>query len=157
MAELTPKTITELTATTTLNSSDSFPISQSGSSKRVTWSTIFGKLGITSSATSSGGYVKLPGKILICWVYSAFSSVAITTQWGTTGTYYSAQQSLPNWPVAFSSAPSVLMSTQNSDEVFLGNNTNASTTSAGKFYAYRPISSASVNFGVTAVGFGKYT
>lgn len=63
MADLTPKTIAELTNLASLSDSDLFPVSSGGASKKVLWSAIISSLFPVSEA----GRVKIADGTLIQW------------------------------------------------------------------------------------------
>lgn len=113
------------------------------------------KISISSELTSSDGYVKFPDGTLIAWVNYAFTGQNVT---GSSGSlYYSNNQlTLPNWPTAFYSAPTVFTSISGGFDLFPGRVTGTSATTAGKLYVYSAVSLSNKDFTVNAVGIGRW-
>lgn len=107
-----------------------------------------------SDASVVAGYVKFPNGIMIAWTSKGFNP-AITTAYGSM--YYSSQLTLPDWDAPFySSAPHVVVSVSGGTDVFLGRVTGTSTTTAGKVYAYSPVSVANASVTVEVIAIGRW-
>lgn len=91
-----------------------------------------------------------------CWGAYNFT-VAITSAWGAV--YESGLISLPTFPFTFAAIPTVFFSSGNGNAAFFverGNGeTRTTTTSPGKFYAMRPVSTGSSNYQITIYAIGK--
>ena len=99
-------------------------------------------------------YLKLPGGVLLCWVYAELKNAAFSSAWGSL--YYCSQElSFPDWPVAFAAEPYVFTAAQGGSEVFLGRTSYSSKTNPGRAYAYRPVS-GTYNVSAVALGVGRW-
>lgn len=103
--------------------------------------------------TSGQNYIKLPDGTMIAWVWQSYSNTAFDSTWGSL--YYSSELTLPNWPVSFYGTPYAVASAQGGNDVFLGTITNTSNTSAGKCYAYKPVT-GNVTVSIAAIGIGRW-
>lgn len=131
MAELTPKTITELPTVDTVASTDYFAVSSGGESKKVPGNAIVN--------TSGSGYCKMPDGTLLCWGSISVSQTNVDTAWGS---FYESSEiniSSVSFPVPFASTPTLLLRLRVSPVAFLEDKITASTTGlSGSFHMTRP-------------------
>lgn len=131
MAELTPKTINELPAASTLGSTDYFAVSSGGEAKKVPGNAIVN--------TSGSGYCKMPDGTLLCWGAISVSQTNVDTAWGS---FYESSEiniSGQTFPVPFVSVPSLILRLRVSPVSFLEDKITASTTGlSGSFHMARP-------------------
>lgn len=131
MAELTPKTITELPTADTVASTDYFAVSSGGESKKVPGNAVVN--------TSGSGYCKMPDGTLLCWGSISVSQTDVDTAWGS---FYESSEiniSGQTFPVSFVSAPSLILRLRASPVAFLEDKITASTTGlTGSFRMTRP-------------------
>lgn len=112
------------------------------------------RLGDAAFPDNGYNYLKLPGGVLLCWVYAELKNAAFSSAWGSL--YYCGQElRFPDWPVAFAAEPYVFTSVQGGGEVFLGRTSYSSKTNPGRAYAYCPVS-GTYNVSAVALGVGRW-
>lgn len=110
-------------------------------------------------ATDSGGSgryakaIKFSDGTMICSIQVDYSG-AISTGWGSM--YYSASINLGSWPVAFTGVPYVTIGLRANTDCLPGSIKNASATSAGTTYIYRPASTTSATCQVVVTAIGRW-
>lgn len=111
---------------------------------------------VATDAGGSGRYtkaIKFSDGTMIATVQVDYSG-AISTGWGAM--YYSSAISLGSWPVAFTGVPYVTIGLRANTDCLPGSIKNASATSAGTTYIYRPASTTSATCQVVVTAIGRW-
>ena len=109
------------------------------------------------SNDSANGYCKFPDGTLMCWgTISIPNSTTISNTWGSV--YESARIAVSiNFPVAFVSAPELIVSLKSNPVTFLENTLTASTTGIdGAYWLMRPQSATLDNGSITWFAIGRW-
>lgn len=108
---------------------------------------------IEEGSNSNGNYIKYANGTMICWTKQTITT-AITTAWGVL--YESSGIDLGTMPATFISTPSITATINSQRAAFIESVYNSSTTSWGRTYLVRPMSTSSNSYDITLMAIGKW-
>lgn len=143
MAELTPKTISELPSASSVGASNLFVLSNGTSSYKITGDKVIN--------TSGSGYCQMPDGTLIQWGTTpvTFSN---ERQWGS---LYIADASQINFPQNFVGAPTVTFGPGSINSLSIAS-ANATTSYIGNLQAVRATAFGTLNYTIAWIAVGRW-
>ena len=117
---------------------------------------------IESGSNENGNWIKYADGTMICTATKVFENVSVTNSWGNL--YETAELTLGNFPQQFISTPTGIncnmITNSNSNEKgsagFVEYIVQTNNTSWGKTAIAKPVSSPSVNIGLSLIAIGKW-